>query len=159
MNTEFDKFLVELKIINNIPINGKLIIENNCLIIDHNTWLSTLYRKWNNHSRKNSIAYLKLLYFNVFELVDKWMNNNILNPNKKLDSRDYILFFNLKNNLVYLKDALFSSKIGLKNLIGTYNDDLEMVKDLSSLIIQINDKYEKMCKCIQSNSNKTVTKN
>ena len=87
------------------------------------------------------------------------MNNNILNPNKKLDSRDYILFFNLKNNLVYLKDALFSSKIGLKNLIGTYNDDLEMVKDLSSLIIQINDKYEKMCKCIQSNSNKTVTKN
>ena len=48
----------------------------------------------------------------------------------------------IKNNLVYLKDALFSSKIGLKNLIGTYNDDLEMVKDLSSLIIQINDKYE-----------------
>jgi len=159
MNPEFDKFLVDLKIINNIPKNGKLIIEDNCLIIDNNTWISSLYRKWYKYNRRDTISYLKDLYNRIFQLVDKWMSYNILNPEKKIDSRDYILYYNYKNNLIYIKDGLFKSKIGIKNLIGTYTDDTEMVKELSSLIVQINNYYERINKCIQDNSNKTITKN
>lgn len=159
MDTEFDKFLVELKIINNIPINGKLIIENNCLIIDNNTFLSTIYRKWYRHSRKDTISHLNILYSSVFSMIDKYLDSHLLKPNFKIDAKDYLVFYDMKNKLIYLKDALFSSKIGIKNLIGTYNDDNNMVKDLSSLIIKINDYYEKVSICIQSNNNKSIIKN
>ena len=133
---EIDKILVDLKVIANIPPNGKIYIEDNTISVDHNTYISVIYRYWYQNNRIKTIVYLKSLYKQIKNICDSLINNRIMQPtNKDIYQKDYIIYINNKNNLIYIKDGLIRSKFGLKNLVKTYHKDSVIVEELSDIIL------------------------
>ena len=152
---EIDKILVDLKVISNIPPNGKIYIENDTISVDHNTFISVIYRYWYQNNRIKTIVYLKNLYKEIKNISDEIMDNRIKqNSNKNIYQKDYIIFINYKNNLIYIKDGLIRSKFGLKNLVKTYHNDSIIVEELSNIIL-IADEYISKIKNIIDQLSKT----
>lgn len=125
----FTDVICNLKKINEIKINEKLIIYGNKIEID-NRYLQFITRWYCTNNRLQTLEFIKKLYQKSF-----YYSNNLIKFNSyKKDNDSLILYDRLK----LLTDSLENSIDGLNNLKNTYINDIMFVKETEELISNIN---------------------
>jgi hypothetical protein len=126
MNSILHGYLCRLKIISNLPTNGKFSITNNDLNIYYNSLSGWVWRKFNGDNKEQTTKYLIEFYSEIGAFSEQTMYNikiekNIIKRNKKMMM------------LVSLAEKIKESLYGIKNLINTYKGFLKTVSLLECL--------------------------
>jgi hypothetical protein len=126
MNSILHVYLCRLKIIANLPINGKFDTANNDLNIYYNSLSGWVWRKFNGDNKEQTTKYLMEFYSEISTFSEQTMYNikiekNVIKRHKKMMM------------LVSLTEKIKESLYGIKNLINTYKGFLKTVSLLECL--------------------------
>jgi len=121
--TRHKKILNDLKTINTIDKNDKLIIEEDEIIIHPYSSTRSFVRWWNNYSRVESINFLKNLYDSISLYIIDLTSISIKTDINMKKRKHRKLKREANKNKIELIKACKESKQGLLHLIITYKDD------------------------------------
>lgn len=111
MNEELiDNTITNLKIVASCPVNTRLCVRKNQLIIDTDDYLQSIRRWYNRDSRDLTLFHIKTTINNAIYLIKGLQNKEIT-----IDLKEW--------TLKTILDELISVNEGLLNLKETYNDD------------------------------------
>ncbi len=122
--TTLNDLLVKLKIISMIE-RGKKINISSMTFTDANSWLGSLDRTLSNEGRKNLIVYLNQIISQAIQAIDEYQNTEFCQ---------------------LIVNTLSQTKIGIQNLITTYNKYPDIIAQLevyiSNIDLQLNKNKE-----------------
>ena len=124
-NIDLNKLITNLENIGNLKEYEKLSIQNDILIIDDNSYFQSIYRKFNNDSRLNTINHIEKVIKEIFEYIDN------LNSENNIFKEKIITEYNKINQ--YLVRTI----PGLQNLKITYFNDICTTNKIDIIIIKI----------------------
>jgi len=138
MNDMTDNLLVNLKIISKISPRNRLKLLHSSSTIEPDTMFSWISRWYNGDSRGNTVQFIKSVISDSIKITNDLMNSTHVNINigaTKKNTYEETEFIKALNVLQLIHEEMAHSKVGLKNLQLTYENDIQIV---SQLEVQIN---------------------
>jgi hypothetical protein len=133
MNDMTDNLLVNLKIISKISPRNRLKLLHSSSTIEPDTMFSWISRWYNGDSRGNTVQFIKSVIADSIKITNDLMNSTYVNINimaTKKNTHEETEFVKALNVLQLIHEEMVRSKVGLKNLQLTYENDIQIVSQL-----------------------------